>query len=84
MEESLEVKKSKDIDVADLLKKAFIVFVFFLLIVSVWGLYSSFNQLISIWIEYKYAPIYRVILNFAVVLVSLYTLQILLREYRSK
>ena len=75
--EEAEVKK---FDLEDILKKIFIVLAVILLIISVWGVYTSLNELISIWIGYKYAPIYRTLLNLAVLILAIYVLNLLVRK----
>ncbi|RLI78582.1 hypothetical protein DRP05_06675 [Archaeoglobales archaeon] len=75
--EEAEVKK---FDLEDILKKIFIVLAVILLVISVWGVYTSLNELISIWIGYKYAPIYRTLLNLAVLILAIYVLNLLVRK----
>lgn len=75
--EETEVKK---FDLEDILKKIFIVLAVILLIISVWGVYTSLNELISIWIGYKYAPIYKTLLNLAVLILAIYVLNLLVRK----
>ena len=75
--EEAEIKK---FDLEDILKKIFIGLAVILLIISVWGVYMSLNEIISIWIGYKYAPIYRTLLNLAVLVLAIYVLNLLVRK----
>ncbi|RLI73567.1 hypothetical protein DRO97_07245 [Archaeoglobales archaeon] len=76
----MEETKVKKFDLEDTLKKIFIILAVILLIISVWGVYTSLNELISIWIGYKYAPIYRTLLNLAVLVLAIYVLNLLVRK----
>jgi uncharacterized membrane protein len=73
MEETKSKEGIKKYDIAELLKMGLMVFLFLMLVMGIWGLYSSLNQIISIWFNYKYAAIYRVILNIGVVVVVFYS-----------
>ena len=76
MEEE-EVSKSK---LEDTVRKIFVVISLIFLIISIFGLYMALNEVISVWIGYKYAPIYRALLNIAVLVLSIYVLTLLLRK----
>jgi TRAP-type C4-dicarboxylate transport system permease small subunit len=78
------IKEGRKYDVAELLKLGLIVFFFLMLVIGIWGLYSSLNQIISIWFNYKYAALYRAMLNVGVVVVVFYVLMRLVEEYRKK
>ncbi len=73
-------KKVTEFNIEDVLRKVFIAFVVLLLIIAVWGLYSSLNELIRIWVNYKYAPLYRTMLNLGVLVIALYVLNLLVRK----
>jgi len=51
------------------------------LIVSIAGLYISLNAVIDTWLGYKYSPIYKALLNLAVLVLAIYVLKMLLREH---
>ena len=76
MEEE-EVSKSK---LEDTVRKIFVVISLIFLIISILGLYMALNEVISVWIGYKYASIYRALLNIAVLVLSIYVLTLLLRK----
>jgi hypothetical protein len=75
-------KKITEFNVEEALRKVFIAFVVLLLIIAVWGLYSSINDLIRIWVDYRYAPLYRTMLNLGVAVITLYVLNLLVRRER--
>ncbi|HIH69328.1 hypothetical protein [Methermicoccus shengliensis] len=79
----MEETKMKKFELEDVLKKIFIALSVILLIFSVWGLYSSLNELIRIWIGYKYAPIYRTLLNLAILILAIYVLNLLAKGKKS-
>ena len=83
MDEQEEVKKKERWGIEDLLKKIFIAVTVILLLISVFGLYTSLNELISIWIGYKFAPIYRALLNLAVLILAIYVLNLLIKGKQS-
>lgn len=64
----------------EIVKKILIGLSLILLILSVFGLYMALNEVISLWVGYKYAPIYRSMLNIGVLLLSIYVLTILLKK----
>jgi|GEM_PF-1902027 len=82
--DAVKERRTLKYDLAELLKAGLIVFLFFMLIVGIWGLYSSLNQIISIWFSYKYAALYKAMLNVGVVVVVFYVLMRLIEEYRKK
>ncbi|ADB58131.1 hypothetical protein [Archaeoglobus profundus] len=66
-------------------RKALIVLTIIVLAVAVFGLYLSLNAIIDIFIGYKYAPIYKALMNLAVVILAIYVLKLLLEnEHRPK
>ncbi len=67
-------------ELREVIRKIFIVLSLALLILSIAGLYMALNELISIWIGYKYAPIYRALLNLAVLVLAIYTLTQLIKH----
>jgi len=79
-----EKEKVMKFDVEDALRKIFVAIALIMLIVATWGLYSSLNDLIRIWIGYKYAPLYRALLNLAVLAIAIYVLNLLVRGRKEK
>ena len=79
-----EKEKERKYDITELLKNGLIAFLFIMLIVGVWGIYSSLNQIISIWFSYKYVAVYKTILNVGLVVVVLYFLTRLIEGYRRR
>ena len=79
MEEE-EVKEVSGFKLEDVVRKIFIAISLILLIISILGLYMALNEVISVWIGYKYASIYRALLNTAVLVLSIYVLTLLLRK----
>lgn len=78
--EKLEGTDKLKINTTDLLKNVGILIAVVLLIISVWNLYLSLGNLISIWVGNKYAPLYRALLNLAVVILAIYTIKILIKK----
>jgi len=70
----------KSLKLEEVVKKVLIVVVLLLLITSIFGLYLALNDTISHWVGYKYAPVYRVLLNAAILVLSLYVLTLLLKR----
>jgi VanZ family protein len=66
----------------DVVKKVLIIIALVMLIVSVAGLYMALNAVIDVFIGYKYAPIYKVLLNLAILVLAIYVLKILIYERR--
>lgn len=79
-EEKEELGRNKLKVNTELLKNIGIAIAVVLLIVSVWNLYLSLGNLISIWVGHKYAPIYRALLNLAVVILAIYTIKLLVKK----
>jgi hypothetical protein len=80
----IEMKRYGRYEITELLKMGLTAFLFFMLVVGIWSLYSSLNQVISLWFNYKYAAIYRVILNVGVVVVVFFVLTRLIESYRQR
>ncbi len=64
-------------------RKALTVLTLIVLAVAVFGLYVSLNAIIDTFIYYKYAPIYKALMNLAVIVLAVYVLKVLIYE-RSK
>ncbi len=56
-------------------RKILLAILFFTLIVSLAGLYISANILIDVWAGTKYSPVYKVLLNAAMLLIAVYLIQ---------
>lgn len=65
-------------------KKALTILTLIVLAVAVFGLYMSLNAIIDMFIYYKYAPIYKALMNVAVIVLAVYVLKILIYEHRPK
>ncbi len=61
-------------EVKEVIKKTIPIISLILVIISICGLYFAFNELINIWISYKYAPIYRILLNLGILILAAYVL----------
>lgn len=44
-------------------------------VISIFSLYNSFNNLISIWFDYKYLPIFQIAFNLAILIISIYLIR---------
>lgn len=67
-------------DVRELLRKALLGLAVLFLAVAAWGVYSSANRFIDLWIGHRFAPVYHALLNLAVLVVALYVIRLLVRE----
>lgn len=65
-------------------RKVLIALTLIVLAVAVFGLYMSINTIIDMFIYYKYAPIYKALMNIAIIVLAIYVLKILLYEHRLK
>ena len=79
-----EKDKGRKYDLTELLRNGLMAFLFIMLIVGIWGIYSSLNQIISIWFSYKYAAIFKTLLNVGLVVVVLYFLTRLIEGYKRR
>lgn len=43
--------------------------------ISVFSLYGSFNNLISIWFDYKYLPIFQIAFNLAILIICIFLIR---------
>lgn len=39
---------------------------------AIWGLYTSINSLIGIWLNYKYQPIFQALYNLSILAICIY------------
>ena len=63
-------------DMGENFKKGVFLIAMLLLLVATFQLYFSIEQIIDTWFEYQYAPIFRAVYNFIVLLVSLYIIRL--------
>jgi len=68
----------------DILKKIFLGIAIVFLILSAWGVYTALNDVIRIWINYKLAPVYKALLNLAVLILAIYVINLLVKGGREK
>lgn len=45
------------------------------IVVSIISLYSAANSLISIWLNYKYIPLFQILFNLAILIVCIYLIR---------
>ena len=74
-----EEKRIEKYSLEDILKKILLGIAVVFVILSAWGVYSALNDFIRIWIGYKFAPIYKALLNLAVLILALYVINLLVR-----
>lgn len=67
-----ETEKEKVSDLRGNFKKGVLIIAMLLLLVTTFQLYFSIGQIIDTWFEYQYAPIFKAVYCFLVLLVSLY------------
>ncbi len=79
-----EVKTTEKYTLEDILKKIFLGIAVVFLILSAWGVYSSLNDVIRIWIGYRFAPIYKALLNLAVLILAIYVINLLVKGGSSR
>ncbi len=70
----------KKIELEDFLRKVFVAIALIFLVIAVWGLYSSLNELVRIWIDYKYVPIYSALINLAVIVIAIYVISLFVKK----
>lgn len=61
-------------------RKALMALTLIVMAVAVFGLYMALNSIIDYFIYYRYAPIYKALMNLAVIVLSIYVLKILLHN----
>ena len=71
-----EPKGEKLSDMGENFKKGVFLIAMLLLLVATFQLYFSIEQIIEIWFEYQYTPIFRAVYNFIVLIVSLYIIRL--------
>jgi|GEM_PF-1276195 hypothetical protein len=78
MEEKM-MKTTEKYSLEDILKKIFLGIAVVFLILSAWGVYSALNDVIRLWIGYKLAPVYKALLNLAVLILAIYIINLLVK-----
>jgi hypothetical protein len=71
-----ERKEEKMSDLAQNFKKGIFLIAMLLSLVATFQVYFSIENIIEIWFEYQYAPIFRAAYNFLVLVVSLYIIRL--------
>lgn len=61
-------------------RKALMALTLIVMAVAVFGLYMALNSIIDYFIYYRYAPIYKALMNLAIIVLSIYVLKILLHN----
>ena len=72
----LEAKGEKLSDMGENFKKGVFLIAMLLSFVATFQLYFSIEQIIEMWFEYQYTPIFRAVYNFIVLIVSLYIIRL--------
>lgn len=75
----MEEKMMEKYSLEDILKKIFLGIAVIFLALSAWGVYSALNDVIRIWIGYKFAPIYKALLNLAVLILAICVINLLVK-----
>ncbi len=75
---TLEIKGEKISDIRGNFKKGVFLIAMLFLLIAAFQLYFSIENIINIWFEYQYAPIFSAVYNFLVLLVSLYIIRLYL------
>lgn len=78
MEEE-KMKATEKYTLEEVLRKIFLGIAVIFLILSAWGVYSALNDFIHIWIGYKFAPVYKALLNLAVLILAIYVINLLVK-----
>ncbi|HWQ47855.1 MAG TPA: hypothetical protein VN414_02705 [Methanosarcina sp.] len=80
MSETLEMrpepKAEKASELRENFKKGILLISMLLLLVATFQLYFSIEQIIEIWFEYQYIPIFRAVYNFLILIASLYIIRL--------
>lgn len=71
-----ETKAEKVSDMRENFKKGIFLISMLLLLVATFQIYFSIEQIIEIWFEYQYIPIFRAVYNFLVLIASLYIIRL--------
>jgi hypothetical protein len=71
-----EIEKEKISDTKESFKKGVLLIAMLLLLVTTFQLYFSIEQIIDMWFEYQYIPIFKAVYCSFVLLVSLYVIKL--------
>ena len=71
-----ETKGEKLSDMGENFRKGVFLIAMLLSFVATFQLYFSIEQIIEMWFEYQYTPIFRAVYNFIVLIVSLYIIRL--------
>ena len=71
-----ETHRTKVPDFGENFKKGVFVIAMLFLLTATFQLYFSITKVIDIWFEYQYAPIFKAVYNFIVLLISLYIIRL--------
>lgn len=66
----------KSSDLRGNFKKGVLLIAMLLLLVTTFQLYFSIEQIIDMWFEYQYVPVFKAVYSFLVLLVSLYVIRL--------
>ncbi len=70
----------KKIELEDLLRKIFVAIALIFLVIAAWGLYSSLNDFVRVWVDYKFVPIYKALINSVVLIISIYVISLFVKK----
>jgi len=69
-------KEKKTPDLGDNFRTGIFLIAMVLLLVATFQLYFSIGNVIQVWFEYRYIPIFRAVYNFFVLAISLYIIRL--------
>jgi len=70
----------KKIELEDLLRKIFVAIALIFLVIAAWGLYSSLNDFVRVWVDYMFVPIYKALINSVVLIISIYVISLFVKK----
>lgn len=70
----------KKIELEDLLRKVFVAIALIFLVIAAWGLYSSLNDFVRVWVDYMFVPIYKALINSVVLIISIYVISLFVKK----
>lgn len=70
----------KKIELEDLLRKIFVAIALIFLVIAAWGLYSSLNDFVRVWVDYKFVPIYEALINSVVLVIAIYVISLFVKK----
>lgn len=78
--EAEDEERGGEVGLEEVLRKGLMMVAALFLIFAAWGVYSSVNRLVEIWVDYRYAPLFQLFFNIGVGVVALYGLTRLARD----